>query len=258
MDIKHSSEHQNTISSDHLQWQMEDLKMTTTVTPDKSPVAADLVATATTTTTPTTIPDKSPVAADLVALFATEFNKRLPCRIRFGRSAQVEGSTPGLDDHTGWMMQITQTFKRNNPTPTFEFDVAFLDPISVDTRTKTVSVVPHESRQWKLFSLCAFAHTCYWNWDVQGRVSSGSIYTCSSYANVEIEVEKETYVSLSRFFSVSTVGPSRFPLKNEQCPVLLEGLCKDRPSCRRKLFGRGQLSINPRKQHFPKHKYNKI
>lgn len=226
-------------------------------------MAEDLfVATTTTTTaTPTLTPDKSSVTADLVSLFATEFNKRLPCRIRFGRSAQVEGSTPGLDDHTGWLMQITQILKKNNSTPTFGFDVAFLDPISVDTRTKTVSVVPYESRQWKLFSLCAFAHTCYWNWDVQGRVSSGSIYTCSSYANVEIEVEKETYVSLSRFFSMSMIGligPSRLPLKNEQCPVSLERLCKDRPSCRRKLFGRGQLSINPRKQHFPKHKYNKI
>ena len=209
-----------------------------------------------TTTPPSMGVDDTIVVTD--ETFITEFNKRLPCKIRFNRSAQVEGLTPGLNSHTGWLVRITQLIKTSNSKQNFEFEVAFLDPISVDKRTKMVSVVPYESRQWKLFSLCAFAHTCYWNWDEQGRVSSGSIYTCSPYANVDIEVEKDKYVRLSTLFSAAVYKSfdlSKFPLKDEQFPVSFETLCQDRPSCRRKLPGRGQVQINFSKQHFSKNKY---
>lgn len=160
--------------------------------------------------------------------YVARFNDGLPCRIQFPRPAQRPGA-PGPKEHTGWLMKMIFNGKQ------FEMDVAFEDPLSVEG-VKATRLPPHE-HEWKFFTLCQFVHTCYVNWDVEGRVGAGKVYTRPAHDSTMVEMEPSTDEKLQVPISMSILLPSVLrkkpcktsslvmlaslpcPTKNLHCPV---------------------------------------
>ena len=114
----------------------------------------------------------------------------LPLRVFFSSTSQKPGS-PGPQENTGIVCGIHVSMGPKNPK--WVFCIQAKDPLIVRSK-KHIEIVPPEKRQTKLFAMAAWVHTCYYNWDVEGRVSNQSCYRRSAYTNTIAETEgKKVY-----------------------------------------------------------------
>ena len=129
-----------------------------------------------------------PQMKSTVEAFVAKFNTGLPCRIQFPRPAQAPFA-PGPSEHTGWALEMKYSYHPKQKRNTIQFDlvIAFPDPLEVVDATH-VRRLPSDQRKWKLFGLSSFVHTCYFNWDVEGKVSAGKLYTRPPHPSSMLEM----------------------------------------------------------------------
>ena len=194
--------------------------------------------------TPTiaTIPIPTPVEGMDTDTYVKTFNQHLPCRVRFIRNPQTRLGFiigPGPETHTGWLMKVGVGPKRD-----LELHVAFQDFLTLDGARRATLVTGE--RPWMRGSLCAFIHTCYWNWDVTGSVKSKSFYTRPVYDCTEIEVLPDKFVRLSKFIPKNVQHLEKIPRDIDfpwsspsDCPVAHTWTTLTEAKYRRRLRGRG-------------------
>ena len=130
----------------------------------------------------------------------------LPCRVRFGAKAQQEGRGPGPEQHTGILFDLQLT-KKNK----YEFKVSGWAGAAFSYIYSRVCVCvcvcqvlfanPLQGGCLEVFTGFQFNMTCYYNWDVEGRLAPTTRYVrdfVSQYT--EVEVKDNQWGSMDQLF----------------------------------------------------------
>ncbi len=164
----------------------------------------------------------------------TLWKQHLPCRVRFATKPQ-HAEAPGPKQHTGILFDVKlKTVKGNKNKSTYEFYVLYNDPL--DT-----------TNALKVFTGFQFIMTCYYNWDVEGRLAPTTRYLRdfrSQYTEVETQPNKWTTMRdiLRTPDPDVPLNTSLLPQRNDTLVAMTQGfdttMCIERPH----LYGRGGRS----------------
>jgi len=127
----------------------------------------------------------------------TLWKQHLPCRVRFATKPQ-HAEAPGPKQHTGILFDVKlKTGKGKKNKSTYEFYVLYNDPLNIK-QDGTIDIIQDVTkRPLKVFTGFQFIMTCYYNWDVQGRLAPTTRYLRDFRSQyTEVETKPNTWTTM--------------------------------------------------------------